>query len=280
LHGAWSAQAPVHLSTCGGAEPREQVVPGADAGAELVFRVNRQIAVLNDMSTGDSWMLEDTLILVDNWEDITPPQDSQEEEEESLQEIRDEVPLDREAENRDPNAEPDDFGVRAGRTILLPVLDNDSDPDGDLLTVGSLEQLPPDFGTVEPVMGGRALQIHVDERASGQQRFSYSADDGRGGTDSTPVTLRVAPAEQNNPPQQLRDISAEVVSGGTIEVNVMDDVRDPDGDPLYLTGVDHPDSLDVLADPNGMITITDRGTEVGRKQRSEEHTSELQARFD
>src|SRR5699024_6458497 len=62
------------------------------------------------------------------------------------------------------------------------------------------------------------------------------------------------------------DISAEVVSGGTIEVNVMDDVRDPDGDPLYLTGVDHPDSLDVLADPNGMITITDRGTEVGRKQ--------------
>src|SRR5699024_5314820 len=207
LHGAWSAQAPVHLSTCGGAEPREQVVPGADAGAELVFRVNRQIAVLNDMSTGDSWMLEDTLILVDNWEDITPPQDSQEEEEESLQEIRDEVPLDREAENRDPNAEPDSFGVRAGQTVLLPVLDNDSDPDGDLLTVSTVEDVPEGFGTVEYVLGGRALQIQMAPDASGEQRFSYTADDGRGGTDSAPVTLSVVPESQNSPPEQLRDIT-------------------------------------------------------------------------
>src|SRR5699024_11242865 len=87
LHGAWSAPAPVHLRTCEGGEPVEQTVPGTGAGADLTFRVNRHKVALNDMSTGDSWMLEDTLILVDNWEDITPPQDSQEEEEESLQEI-------------------------------------------------------------------------------------------------------------------------------------------------------------------------------------------------
>ncbi|MGC0142330.1 Ig-like domain-containing protein [Pseudactinotalea sp. Z1732] len=266
LHGAWTGSAPLHLRTCRGADPVEQAIPSAGAGADLVFRVNRQLAVLNDMRNGDSWMLEDTLILVDNWEDITPPQDQQEEEEESLQEIRDEVPLDREAENRDPNAEPDSFGVRAGRTVMLPVLDNDSDPDGDLLTVSEFEDVPESFGTVEHVLGGRALQIHVAAEASGQHRFSYTADDGRGGTDSAQVSLDVVPPGQNSPPEQLRDIGAEVVAGESVEVNIMNDVRDPDGDPMYVIGAEAPESLEVITSPNGLTSITDRGIEVGLKQ--------------
>lgn len=267
VHGAWGGPEPVHLRTCHGGEPTEQAVPGAGSSAELTFRVNRSLAVLNDLRSGDSWMLEDTLILVDNWDDIIPPEDEQqEEEEESLQEIRDQVPLDREAENQDPNAEPDRFGVRAGRTVMLPVLDNDSDPDGDLLTVSAFEDVPESFGTVEEVMGGRALQIHVGDQASGEQRFNYTASDGRGGTDTAPVSLHVVPEGQNSAPEQLRDITAEVVAGGTIEVNIMNDVRDPDGDALYVEGSDHPESLEVIANPNGLITITDRGIEVGQKQ--------------
>ncbi|HLS24495.1 MAG TPA: Ig-like domain-containing protein [Beutenbergiaceae bacterium] len=265
-HGAWAAQEPVHLRVCADGEPVEQVVPEAGGGADMVFRVNRSIAVLNDLRNGDSWMLEDTLILVDNWEDITPPQEAQEEEEESQQEIRDEVPLDRDMDNRDPNAEPDSFGVRSGQTVLLPVLDNDSDPDGDLLTVSAFEDVPESFGTVAQVMGGRALQIEVNPEAGGEQRFSYTADDGRGGSDTAPVTLRAVPASQNTAPEQLRDITAEVVTGGTVEVNIMNDVRDPDGDPVYVEGADYPTSLDVIANPNGLITVDDLGVELGQKQ--------------
>src|SRR5690625_3810193 len=151
-------------------------------------------------------MLEDTLILVDNWEDITPPQEAQEEEEESQQEIRDEVPLDRDMDNRDPNAEPDSFGVRAGQTVLLPVLDNDSDPDGDLLTVSAFEDVPAPFGTGARVRGGRAVEIEVGPAAAGERRSSYTAADGRGGSDTAPGTLRAVPAAKNTAPEQLRDI--------------------------------------------------------------------------
>lgn len=266
VHGAWSAEVPQHLKFCHGGDVIEQDVPGADGAAELTFRVNRSVVVLNDLRNGDAWMLEDTLILVDNWEDITPPQETEQEEEESLQEIRDEVPLDREAENQDPNAEPDQFGVRAGRTVILPVLDNDSDPDGDLLTVSEYDDVPESFGVVEPILGGRALQIRMADGTSGEQVIGYTADDGRGGTDSANATITVVPDEVNNPPEQLREISAEVVSGASVEVNILDDVRDPDGDEIFIQTAEDTDAQQVTATPNGMVTIADRGINTGQTE--------------
>lgn len=266
VHGAWVADVPYHLKSCHGGDAIEQPVPETDGGADLTFRVNRSVVVLNDLRNGDAWMLEDTLILVDNWEDITPPQEQDEEEEESLQEIRDEVPLDREAENRDPNAQDDSFGVRAGRTVILPVLDNDSDPDGDLLTVSEFTDVPESFGVVEPILGGRALQIRMAPDASGEEVIGYTADDGRMGTDTARATVTVYPPAVNNPPEQVRDISAEMVSGATVEVNVLNDVRDPEGDPIFILSAASTDTQEVLATPNGIVTINDLGIATGQTE--------------
>ncbi|MBZ2195232.1 Ig-like domain-containing protein [Occultella gossypii] len=265
-HGAWAGGAGTYLRTCGDAAPVQLPIDGA-TGGELKFRTNRGHVVLNELSTGNSWMIEDALILVDNWEDVTPPQDQEEEEEESQDLEQQEVPLDREAENRPPSAEPDSFGVRAGSTVVLPVLDNDSDPDGDLLIASAFDAVPETFGTVEAILGGRALQIRVADDASGSASFQYTADDGRtGGTDTATVDLTVQPNSVNNPPEQLREITARVAAGQSVTVNVMNDVRDPEGDSMFVDGTREAAGLVVLASPNGSVTITDPGLATGIKQ--------------
>ncbi|WP_420110878.1 Ig-like domain-containing protein [Pseudactinotalea sp.] len=266
VHAAWSGDVPTYVRACGDDAPEDQPVPQAAVNAELVFRVNRNLVVLNDLQSGSVWMLEDRLYLVENWEDVISSDSEEEETEDPSEQETDEVPLDREAENQPPTAEPDEFGVRPGRTIVLPVLDNDSDPDGDLLTVASVTQPPESFGVVESILGGRALQIRVAPDASGQQVLDYGISDGRDGTDTSTITIDVIGESQNAPPAQRKPIEPTVVLGQSVEVNILNDVRDPDGDEIFLLGAQADDTLNVSVRPDGLVVITDLGVSTGRKQ--------------
>ncbi|SED98732.1 Ig-like domain-containing protein [Ruania alba] len=266
VHSAWAGGPSGYLRQCGDAVPEVLEVPGA-TGGDLVFRVNRHYVVLNELASGNSWMVEDALILVDNWEDATPPTDQEEEEEEQSQDLEErEVELDRDAENRPPVAQDDQFGARAGRVVVLPVLRNDSDADGDLLTASVSEAIPESFGSVEAVHGGRAIQIRVSPDASGRTSFQYTADDGRGGTDSATVRLEVVPSGTNNPPEQQGDpITAQIAVGESVEVNVLESVIDPDGDALFLAGTTDAAGLQVRPQPDGTVSITHPGGSTGIK---------------
>ncbi|WP_156250356.1 Ig-like domain-containing protein [Pseudactinotalea terrae] len=266
VHSAWAGGVPSYLRVCGDAEAEEQQVPQAAVNAELVFRVNRNLVVLNDLQSGDVWMLEDRLYLVENWEDVISSTSEEEETEDPSEAETDEVPLDREAENQDPTANPDQFGVRPGRTIVLPVLDNDRDPDGDLLTVATYTQPAESFGTVEAILGGRALQVRLTPDASGSAEIEYGISDGRDGQDSSTIRLDVSAATQNGAPEQTDPIEAEVVAGQAVEVNILNDVRDPDGDDVYLSGAQAQDTLNVSVRPDGTVTITDLGIRTGLQQ--------------
>ena len=92
--------------------------------------------VLNDTAGGDVWLVNQNLMLVNNWDDLTVDQKNADnaDKDSSDPNVVNTLP-DRTKPNRPPLAEPDQFGVRAGSTTLLPVLYNDSDPDGDVLTV-------------------------------------------------------------------------------------------------------------------------------------------------
>ncbi|HLV04773.1 MAG TPA: Ig-like domain-containing protein, partial [Actinomycetaceae bacterium] len=147
-HGAWASGTGVHQARCGNGETVEQPIDKSLTDARLVFRVNRDVVVLNDLVSGTVWLVKDAMEIVENWDDVIPPQDASDDEEESQQEVQEQLPLDREQENRPPVAQDDDLGVRAGSTTVLEVLANDSDPDGDLLTVTAFETPPEAFGTV------------------------------------------------------------------------------------------------------------------------------------
>jgi hypothetical protein len=144
---------------------------------------------------------------------------------------------------------------------------NDSDPNGDLLTV-SLVGDQPDIGQVKTVQGGRAFQIELPADATGVATFTYEADDGRGGTDTARVTVTVRPEPDNEAPKRLVDSPVRLGSGASVTVDVLADWLDPDGDQLYLKNarIDQAEELDTVRfRQDGGLTFQDAGTATGVK---------------
>ncbi|KAE8764538.1 Ig-like domain-containing protein, partial [Georgenia thermotolerans] len=265
-HAAWAGGRPLYLRQCDGAAPTQAEIPATASAAELSFRTNRDLVVLNDTLSGSVYLVDDAMTIVDNWDDVTPPEADDAEEEESQQNLTDEVPLDREAENQPPVAQDDRLGVRPGSTTVLELLANDTDPDGDLLTITAFEDAPAALGTVRPVLGGRALQIEAPAGATGSGSFGYTVDDGRGGQAEAVATVTVVPPGANTAPEQVRPTTLTLTSGATGSLNVLADMRDPDGDPLVVTGAAWTSDDVVRHSPDGVLTFEDTGTAPGRKE--------------
>ncbi|GAB2546488.1 Ig-like domain-containing protein [Brachybacterium huguangmaarense] len=265
-YGAWEGSLQF-LTRCGGSEPDTGAIEGAAAGADLELRTNRELVVLNDVQTGTSWMIADNMQIVNSWE-LTQPIDFQktiEQKQETLTSTVMNIPPDQRDENRPPVANPDAFGVRPGSSTVLPVVGNDTDPDGDVL-IATVDQQP-GIGTITPIRGGTELQIDVAPDATGTAEFAYTVDDGRGGSAAGTVTLEVHPPGQNegprpadNPPQ------LKISRGATISFNVLPHFRDPDGDDFYLARAEVDGADDgVTFRPDGMVTFTDSGLVTGMK---------------
>jgi large repetitive protein len=239
-------------------------IPDIDPTAELRFRQNRDVVVLNDVIGGAAWMASDSMQRVDNWEDITPPEGESEEDEQTTEETVETTLPERTEVNTPPVAVDDDFGVRPGRTTILPVLDNDTDADGDVLTI-TLPNGDPGIGQVQPINNGTALQIAVSDDAGGSDSFVYEVDDGRGGTDQATVRLSVRPLDTNAAPVQKRVTSVVVEAGSSVSYNAITDWIDPDGDDVFLSQVtpDGGDEADFTSD--GRISYRAIGGQQGRK---------------
>jgi hypothetical protein len=266
-YAAWAGSG-AYLRDCSGDENDvAQQIDGLAADASLRFRVNRDVVVLNDVSTGVVFLVNQDMKKVDNWDDIAPPpeqSDSDEEEDSTEEELQVLLP-DRSEENTPPTAEDDSFGVRPGRTVVLPVLDNDIDPDGDMLTA-ALEGNQPGIGEVQRILNGAALQVVVASDAAGSSSFSYRVDDGRGGSDTATVSLTVRTPDQNTPPSQKRVTDVLVELGATVKHNVLPDFIDPDGDDLYVVGASTGTDDQVQYRPDGEITFTSVDQNTGPKE--------------
>src|SRR5690606_25993932 len=104
--------------------------------------------------------------------------------------------------NRAPITGTDSHVVPFETSVVLDVLVNDSDPDGDPLVIDSV---------TEPVAGDASIEgqsIRYTPRAgyTGPDNFQYTVSDGRGGTSNGLVSITVAP-----PP-------------GTVTISVSDEI--------------------------------------------------------
>lgn len=263
-YSAWNGSARFVRDCVGDADDLTADIDGVDESSVLRFRVNRDVVVLNDVIGGAAWMASDSLQRVDNWNEITPPEGEAEEDEQTTEETVETTLPERSEKNTPPIATDDDFGVRPGRTTLLPVLDNDSDPDGDVL-IASVADGGPSFGEVAAINDGAALQIAVPENATGTTSFAYGIDDGRTGTDTGTVTLSVHDWSVNAAPVQKRVTTVVVEAGGVVSYNVLPDWLDPDGDDVFLQSVTPApgDEADFTSD--GRITYRAVGGTQGRK---------------
>ena len=267
-HGAWASNQK-YLLACEGQEPAALDIEQTTQGSFLEFRVNRTVIALNDLSNGNAWLMDENMRLVDNWDDVIPPEEEESEEigeeESSIQSFEDTL-AERTETNRPPTAQDDEFGIRPGRTTILSVLDNDSDPDGDVLVISDYDGISESTGRLDPIDGSRALQFTPAEGFVGTIAFNYTVDDGRGGTASANVSARVVPEELNEPPYSVRNPGVSVEANQTITYNVLTDWRDPDGDDLYLVGA-APKSGDLVRfTPDGFITFTHQTSELGEKE--------------
>ncbi len=266
-HGAWATSG-TYLAVCDDGEPRSRTIEQPTAGSRLEFRVNRDVVVLNDLTNGNSWIVDSDLRLVDNWEEVTPPEETDELEgdEKSAQQTFEDTLAERTETNRPPLARDDEYGVRPGRTTILEVLENDTDPDGDVLTIAGTSEVAASQGEVELIDGGRALQFTPTEAAAGTASFRYTVDDGRKGVSEASVNVRIVPESENAAPTAMRAGAVSVEQGQNISYNVLADWSDPDGDDVFLVNASPTGGDSVRFSPDGFVTFEHKSAELGLKE--------------
>ena len=261
VHAAWSGANKYVRDCVNDADDKNVDVPKASASPSYVFRVNRDLVVLNDVNSGNVWLVNQNMQLVNNWDDVIPPQQTSDDaDKDSADEVQQTVLPDRTKPNSAPVAKPDTFGVRAGKTAILPVLDNDTDPDGDILTVRAPD--PIKSGLLAPIYGSTGFQVSVPADKTGSETFKYTVDDGRGLTASSDVTLNIIPPGENSAPRQKpnRNTTLVVQAGKLVSQNILTDWTDPDGDDLYVVSATGSDPRDqVKARPDGLLSFQDAG---------------------
>ncbi|MCP4474227.1 MAG: tandem-95 repeat protein, partial [Gammaproteobacteria bacterium] len=124
--------------------------------------------------------------------------------------------------NDAPVAE-NDFGTTAeDNAITLNLLANDSDIDGDILSVISLTQ--PANGTV--VNNGSDVTYTPNANYNGSDNFSYTVSDGNDGEAQATVTITVTPV--NDPPVGAPTIVGTPTQGQILTTNTAG-ISDADG---------------------------------------------------
>lgn len=237
-------------------EPAFATLPGLLPGESLDFVVRDDRVVLNDRATGNVWDVRGSGALIANWDDlIAEEEDEREEQAETL-----DVPPELDRVQQPPIAEDDAFGARPGRSTILPVLLNDRDPNGDVLVVSETTELgPDDEARLDIVDSGQKVQLTLPPDAAGVLAFDYTITDGRGGSDTATVVVTVRQPEENGAPTQVRPARTTVAEGGRVTANVLGEWVDPDGDPLYLADATVAAPDQVVARPDGRVTVSELG---------------------
>jgi len=136
--------------------------------------------------------------------------------------------------NNPPVASPDGFIVTVGVRADLDLLGNDQDADGDNLVIVSVAQAfvgGVQQGVATVVNGGKAIQYEPLAGSTAVQQFSYVVSDGRGGSSSAVVRIRV-----NQPPVANAD-AVFATDGLPALIDVLANDSDVDGGTLGLVSV-------------------------------------------
>jgi hypothetical protein len=140
--------------------------------------------------------------------------------------------------NRPPVVTADTDKVVVGQAVVVDVTANDTDPDGDPLTVVSVTQ--PDDSTGQAVVFTRE-QIQftpaplLDEEGQATARFTYTVSDGNGHAVVGDVTITVLPEPLAEPPY-ARDDSTFTYVDVPVTVDVLRNDGDPSGGRPSLVG--------------------------------------------
>jgi len=122
------------------------------------------------------------------------------------------------------------------------VLLNDSDPEGDMLTI---------IGTGTPTNGtltftADSILYTPNEGYVGEDRFDYTITDGKGGEATAWVTVSI----KTRPPVAVND-RGKTWKNTSVVIDVLANDYDPDGDPITI--------VEIIQDEHPMGTVVDNG---------------------
>ena len=151
--------------------------------------------------------------------------------------------------NNAPVAKDDSAETAYETTVTVDVLANDSDEDGDKLTIQSTTS--PKNGTVKNDNG--KLVYTPNDGFSGEDTFEYTITDGEDEA-TAKVTVTVAEDNSNNAPV-AKDDSATTPYETAVTVDVLANDSDEDGDKLTIQSTTSPKNGTVKND-NGKLVYT------------------------
>ncbi len=159
--------------------------------------------------------------------------------------------------NDSPIATPDVAATDDNTLIIVGVLSNDVDPDGDpvfLLSVGLCQQ-----GTLTANLDG-TVTYAPKAGFDGTDVCTYTATDGQNGVASGQLTVSVT--EVNAPPSLDNPGDQQTAEGTPVSLQLI--AGDPDGDPLTFTATGLPPGL--LLDATGLISGAPAAGSAGSHQ--------------
>lgn len=231
---------------CEGQEPVVLSIDGVAPSAPLAILHRGSATALVDPLAGDAWAIDRDGGRVEGWqlEAEEPETEAPSDGETVEQEV--------EAAPAPPTAVDDELGARPGAVTVLPVLLNDTDPNGDPIVITDVAS-DRDDAPVSIQPDGRGIRLEAPD--AGVVVVDYRVSDGTE-SDAARAVVTVRPTG-NEPPRLERARGATLEAGGTIVLDALDGWLDPDGDPLAVVGAtaEAPDRVTVR--PDGRLEFRD-----------------------
>jgi len=156
-------------------------------------------------------------------------------------------------DNTAPVADNDGFTVGEDDSLTgQNLFANDSDADGDGLTVVEVNGLAGGVGNQITLGSGALLKVNADgtfdydpngvfddlnSGETGTDSFSYQVSDGNGGFDTATVTLTIEGSDDNTAPVAQNDTATITEDVGPTNLDVLFNDSDPENDALTITSI-------------------------------------------
>ena len=150
-----------------------------------------------------------------------------------------------------PQAQDDTIAANEGNTRIGNVLSNDSDPDGDPLSVTEVNGSAANVGVQMQLASGAFLTVeadgdvifvtngaynHLSVGDSASETFTYTVSDGNGGTSTATATITIAGA---NDAPEAGDDAVATGEGASVAISVLANDSDVDqNDSVSISSVD------------------------------------------
>jgi hypothetical protein len=135
--------------------------------------------------------------------------------------------------NTKPITIPKTVFVRALSASTVDIADSDIDPSGGVLLVTGISGMPDNSGVTTEILQQRSIRVTLTKPIDAPVTFDYTVTNGLSEADGTVTVIQIPTPARLQPPV-ANDDSITVRTGAAVDIPVLDNDQDPDGEDLTL----------------------------------------------